>query len=323
MRTTAPTACARKGALETEDLPYDRGQYGFTLGGPIVKDKTHFFLSAEYVNEDNIPLFRPGGAYASLAKDVSHPFNQTLLFGSLDHSFSDSQRMAAKLVYEQLPRGELPGRRGRRRVVGAEAQPRQLEPRDRAHPRPQSELPQRVEVPGRDPEVRRAHQLRRGRRVVLLGQHPQDRHQHRRRPARRRRPTGSSATRRTVYGEKHELKFGIGVQHIEERSDIPTFQNGTFVYYTDTRALPISYLYGVGSADVTKSTTLYGAFVQDDWRPASNLTVNLGLRYDLDTDGNNPDFTHPLVPERAQPRHQQLPAAARLLLGRRRQRRRT
>ncbi len=100
-----------------------------------------------------------------------------------------------------------------------------------------------------------------------------------------------------LYGKNHELKMGIGLQHIKERSDIPTFQNGTFVYLTDTRAIPISYLYGVGSANVKKSTNLYSAFIQDDWRPVSNLTVNLGLRYDLDTDGNNPDFHHPLVPD--------------------------
>jgi len=90
-----------KGALEQENLPYDRGQYGFTLGGSIVKDKTHFFLSGEYVSEDNILLFRPGGAYASLAADIKHPFNQTLLFGSIDHSISDSQRLVGKVVYEK------------------------------------------------------------------------------------------------------------------------------------------------------------------------------------------------------------------------------
>jgi hypothetical protein len=27
-----------------------------------------------------------------------------------------------------------------------------------------------------------------------------------------------------------------------------------------------------------------------------NLLLNLGLRYDLDTNGNNPGFKHPLVP---------------------------
>ncbi len=39
-------------------------------------------------------------------------------------------------------------------------------------------------------------------------------------------------------------------------------------------------------------------FVQDDWRIGRNLTVSLGVRYDYDTEGNNPDFTHPVEPEK-------------------------
>src|SRR5205085_5627349 len=54
---------------------------------------------------------------------------------------------------------------------------------------------------------------------------------------------------------------------------------------------------GVGSSDVAMDTTIYGAFVQDAWRPNTNLVVNVGLRYDLDTNGNNPGYTHPLIPK--------------------------
>src|SRR6185436_1460004 len=79
-----------------------------------------------------------------------------------------------------------------------------------------------------------------------------------------------------------------------------TFQYGLFTYLTDTRAIPVAFLYGEGSADVTYDTKRYAVFLQDDWRPRPNLTVNLGVRYDLDDGGNNPGFTHPLVPKARQ-----------------------
>ncbi len=98
-------------------------------------------------------------------------------------------------------------------------------------------------------------------------------------------------------GGTHDVKAGASILYHEERSIIDTFENGLFIYVTDTRALPLAYLYGEGSSDVTYDTTRYAVFVQDDWRPRPNLSVNLGVRYDLDDGGNNPGFTHPLVPK--------------------------
>jgi len=98
--------------------------------------------------------------------------------------------------------------------------------------------------------------------------------------------SGRSATPPHVYGDKHDLKMGLSFQHLREESSIPTFTNGTILYLTDTRALPIEYLYGVGSADVHVSDDIYGVFIQDDWRMSRNFTLDYGLRWDLDTNGN-------------------------------------
>lgn len=284
-----------RGALEQGDLPYDRGQYGFSLGGPIEKDKTHFFVSVEYVKEDNIVLFRPGGAYSALAADIKHPFNQTLGFASIDHSFSDSQRVAVKLVYEQYREQNF-------HVGGVSDQSWGNElNRDNWNLTLEHTL---VPSPNYVNELR-----------LQAGKRKYD------------EPTNSTAveewfssgnTLKTgtnttgailgegtqweirdtahVYGANHELKMGFSYQHVSEQSDIPTFSNGTFVWYNDTRTLPISYLYGVGSADVKLDTNLIGVFAQDDWRMAPNFTLNYGLRWDLDTNGNDPDIRIPLVP---------------------------
>jgi hypothetical protein len=100
-----------------------------------------------------------------------------------------------------------------------------------------------------------------------------------------------------LYAGKHELKFGGSVQWVEEDWYYPVIPNGQLQWFTDTRTLPVLYNYAVGEPQLLIDTTLYGLFVQDDWRATPNFTLSLGLRYDYDTDGNNPDFTHPLSPE--------------------------
>ena len=66
-------ALRAKSKLETSKNQYSRQQFGGTVGGPLVKDQTHYFLSFEQINENAVSLFLPGGAYASLASDPRCP----------------------------------------------------------------------------------------------------------------------------------------------------------------------------------------------------------------------------------------------------------
>src|SRR5919106_1473472 len=49
--------------LEQGGTDYSRSQFGFAFGGPIRTDRTHFYLSGEQIDEDNVSFFRPGGAF--------------------------------------------------------------------------------------------------------------------------------------------------------------------------------------------------------------------------------------------------------------------
>jgi outer membrane receptor protein involved in Fe transport len=67
--------------------PFDRTQYGFSLGGPIIKDKLHFFIAPEWQDE-NTPV---GGTY------LGQPASLTPVFPIPDSSITRfEQLMTAK-----------------------------------------------------------------------------------------------------------------------------------------------------------------------------------------------------------------------------------
>lgn len=288
------------GALELEGADFSRSQAGFTFGGPIRQDQTHFFVSFERIDEDNVTFFRPGGAYASRADDVEHPFDQTLAFTKLDHELSEFNTFSASFVGERYREDNF-------RVGGIadESYGQQLN-RDNYNltlediavlsARSLNELrlqggTRKFDEPLNSTATAEwfssGNTLQTGGNILgdLLGE-------------------GKQAELRDTFhwsreGRRgsHDIKIGGSVLWHEERSRIDTFQTGLFTYLNDTRAVPVAYIYGEGSSDVTYDTTRYALFLQDEWRLSPRLTLNLGTRYDLDDGGNNPGFTHPLVPE--------------------------
>jgi hypothetical protein len=293
-------ALRAKGALDLKkNDDYSRHQFGLTIGGPIQRDRAFYFGSLEQINEKNITLYRPGGAFASQAADISHPFDQTLLFGSVDTNFSSSMTGGIRGVYEKYSEDNF-------RVGGvADASYGQtlerknwnttLEHNWALSASSANELraqygTRRFFEPTNSDGVAEwyssGNTLQTGGNILgdLLGD-------------------GSTFEVRDTFrkhlaigNSSHDLKGGLSWQHVDERLRIDTYSSGLFIYLTDTKALPLAYAYGVGSSDVSSDTEIYGAFLEDSWRPTTKLVVNAGLRYDLDTNGNNPGFQHQLIP---------------------------
>jgi hypothetical protein len=92
----------------------------------------------------------------------------------------------------------------------------------------------------------------------------------------------------------HSLKFGVGVERIHSNLNNPS-DNGTFNFGSLSDFLtnrPQSFRAELASADFRRHirSTVVGTYFQDDWRARPNLTLNLGLRYEMSTvpkDTNN------------------------------------
>src|SRR5262245_43000702 len=88
----------------------------------------------------------------------------------------------------------------------------------------------------------------------------------------------------------HHLKFGTYYFHLQLRPEQPDNARGAFTYtgqftgnpFADfLLGYPTSAVSGIGRGDEDGRTNWLHLYAQDDWQARSNLTFNLGLRYEF------------------------------------------
>jgi hypothetical protein len=72
-------------------LPYSNQQFSITFGGPIVKDRLHFFGSYEFEHEPR--TFNANSAYTFLNRDVTYPKKQHTATERVDWQISPQTRL--------------------------------------------------------------------------------------------------------------------------------------------------------------------------------------------------------------------------------------
>ena len=98
----------------------------------------------------------------------------------------------------------------------------------------------------------------------------------------------------------HAIKVGMDASFIDLFSEFHNNLDGTFTFTTSVpfdpavaSTYPTQYTKNTGDPIVNLNNNIYAAFVQDQWRPADKLTINLGVRWDyedvvgIDHDKNN------------------------------------
>jgi outer membrane receptor protein involved in Fe transport len=97
---------------------------------------------------------------------------------------------------------------------------------------------------------------------------------------------------------QHLVKTGLKLSLQKYKVERTLFGNPTFRYREDPANdldfdVPFEAQYGVGNPAVESSNTQLGLYVQDDWQIARKLTLNVGVRWDIESNPLNNDYVTP------------------------------
>ena len=284
---------------EVEKGDYRKYQFGGSLGGPIKKDRTHFFLSVERVQQDTTQSVDTQGLFPDKDGVFAVPFRETLSVAKITHQLSTNNYLSVRYGFNHnsQPYCASPqsppehwgtskntfhsGNLNLNSVLSGGRLNEFLFQYSYFHNHigPNSDLPTES-FPG----------------GVFVGQNgntPQDTLQKK----------YQLRDDFTWNSGRHELKAGL--MFINEPTLDVTFSIGqqpTFTHTEDERNSPISSITQNGPIGDPNGFSgglipnkQYGAYVQDSWRVTDRLVLDIGVRYDYVTgfafdQGNNRVF---------------------------------
>jgi hypothetical protein len=310
-----------KGVFEATKPAYQRDQFGFSLGGPIVKDRMHFFGAFErtqveefYTVTTGLPQF-----YSSVEGTFKRPTTRNLYVGRVDYQLSNTQSLFVRYAQEQersecngcggtaastngydieVPRLAFVGGhtwvRGTRqlndlRVQMATAGYFIAPAGTKIFTEPGQFPPERLSRLGR---VYVFPSLSYGSSFDELG--PEARYQ-------------IKDTYALTFSA-HDVKFGMDYSYMPYQEETPQNLPGSYTfsrdqYFNPSEPASIANLTGAATFSATlppirtKKPTQYSVlFVQDDWRLRRNMTLNLGLRYERLYGAANEDLDASIFP---------------------------
>jgi hypothetical protein len=80
-------------------LPFQRSQYGGSLGGAIIKDKLFFFADGERIKQDSFAPVLLGAPFSALSGGFSVPFRDDELLGRIDYNLGHNVRAFYRYDY--------------------------------------------------------------------------------------------------------------------------------------------------------------------------------------------------------------------------------
>jgi outer membrane receptor protein involved in Fe transport len=282
--------------------PYDRQDTGFTFGGPIRRDRTHFFSSFEYRNEDDqavVTASIDNGKYRGTFPIGS---NRTRLLAKLNHRFNDQHLLEGSFIT-----GDETGRAGIGGLTVADKPTVSINDDITVQTTYTMLLSDRLvnefKFAFSDEDyssTREATTLTEGGLGLTY-------------PGQATFPGYSSQTapdkmlqfanKLTVHANRHVMKFGTSLHSATPGGLIHSNLDGTYTFAPNApfpynpnvpASFPVQYSQGFfganGSGELKIDEWHVALYAQDDWKPTDTLTLNLGVRYQYESsvpDNNN------------------------------------
>ncbi len=306
-----------RGFFESQKPDFDREQFGGSVGGPIIKDKTFGFYAIERNRQEKTQTVSTGGVYPQFEGSFAAPFRDLLMVAKLDHHFNQAHSVSVRATFQRNT--SLEGLRVDPNVsVGGP--PTQSAFQDATNENiswqgvhtwlissrnlNQFTLQFNRFINELDPT---SFGINLRFPLVVVGQSastPQGVQQDRL----QLRDDFSTSFRAQGI---HNLKFGVDLNpRIKYNALFDLVKSTTFIFPVDVPGIICSSptscntgapvpgllaLRGIGSTRENGTTVWQSAFYfQDDWKVTRRLTLNLGLRYEYESGFVDAGFHHPL-----------------------------
>jgi hypothetical protein len=261
---------------------YRRDQFGASVGGPIIKDKLHFFLDVERTKQTTSYTFNSGGDIPNLdGTSTSLPFQDDLVHGKLTYDISATQYLQVRYGYQKNSQKYGQGTNvapdalgtvsnkysswllGHQAQIGSKGYNELLFQ--------YSKFENGITPDSNNPTIYFAS-------GTLEGQNPNT-PQHTFQTKYQYKDDFSYSA--NLFDQSHDFKFGVN--YIHEPTLSGDFSTGTVapIYSLNSDGTVNSIVQFGGFLGQKTPVNEFSAYIQDDWRPSSRLTVNIGLRYDL------------------------------------------
>jgi len=283
--------------------PSSSQRFGGALGGPLVKDRTHFFTSYEgWRSRGNNIVSSPAAPEA----DVPDNENQHLLFLRLDHRSSSRQLWTMRYNgqwfdwHNETGGLSLPGTGTSYRndvhtlfVSGTTVVSNRLVNTFRGQFARYTDAREDLN-PG--VYVSRAGYSTEGGLIGAygFGASPED--------------TWEGGDTLSYSAGAHSLRFGGGLKYVRAHNTALPYGRGAYFFAGPPELFPQPFQFTQGIASSEAAVTAdprslsASAFFQDDWRIGLRFTLNAGLRYDVENVTNVVGFEVPADANNLQPR---------------------